>query len=216
MARNTPNLALRVWDGLMDLFNHSELASNWDKLDVHDHTGGGKGIPIPLGGIAPGAVGSPELQDNSVQTAKIQNSAVTELKIGPQAVATGRIKDDAVTDVKLATNSVITSKVANNAVTDAKLSTKFIRARVNADATLTGSGLTATNPVTGSYVITFTTPFTATPLVFAQPVVTDPSIKDIVATVISVNTMGAEILLRRTEGGTDVDNAFNFLAITAP
>lgn len=42
MARTTTNLALKVWDLSADLYNHTELAANWDKLDlvVLNRTGG--------------------------------------------------------------------------------------------------------------------------------------------------------------------------------
>lgn len=103
MPRNTPNMALRVWNALADKFNHAELASNWDKLDAHDHTGGGKGIPIPEGGLAPGAVNASALGSESVQTTKLQDRAVTSPKIGLGAVETGNLKDASVTRAKFDT-----------------------------------------------------------------------------------------------------------------
>lgn len=102
MARNTSNLILRVWDSLLDQFNHVELADNWDKLDAHDHTGSGKGLKIPAGGLANGAVTSSSIADDSVSTAKLANSAVTEAKLSPGSVTTTRVKDSAITSRKAA------------------------------------------------------------------------------------------------------------------
>lgn len=141
MPRNTPNLALRVWDALMDRFNHVELSQNWDKIDAHDHTGGGKGLPIPVGGLAPGAVNNLAIQDSAVSTAKIENAGVTEQKIALQAVNTGNIKNSAVTSDKLANSSVSTEKIAPQAVTSAKIADLAV-----------GTGQIANNAITAAKI----------------------------------------------------------------
>src|SRR3954451_17857595 len=63
MARNTPNFVLKVWDDLMDRFNHTELAANWDKLDAHDHTGATKGLKITNGALVDDAVDARVIND---------------------------------------------------------------------------------------------------------------------------------------------------------
>lgn len=119
--RNTPNLILRVWDNLMDHFNHTELAQNWDKIDAHDHTGSDKGLPIPQGGLAASAVDNPAIADGAVSTAKMENAAVTEPKLALGSVSTGRLADDSVTNQKLAPNAVTSSEVQNGSLTPSDL-----------------------------------------------------------------------------------------------
>jgi hypothetical protein len=43
-------MGLRIWNQLSDLYNHDQLADNWSKVDLHDHTPG-RGIRIPAEGI---------------------------------------------------------------------------------------------------------------------------------------------------------------------
>lgn len=119
--RDTTNLSLRVWDGLMDNFNHVELAQNWDKIDAHDHTGDDKGLPIPQGGLAASAVDGPAIADGAVSTAKLENAAVTEVKLNLSSVTTGRLANEAVTNAKLAPDAVTSAKVQNGSLTASDL-----------------------------------------------------------------------------------------------
>lgn len=60
MAFTSAKMGLRIWNLLTDLYDHSQLADNWAKLDYHDHSPG-KGVQIPTEGIADGAVTGPKL-----------------------------------------------------------------------------------------------------------------------------------------------------------
>lgn len=53
-------MGLRIWNLLTDLYDHSQLADNWAKVDYHDHSPG-KGVQIPTDGLADGAVTGPKL-----------------------------------------------------------------------------------------------------------------------------------------------------------
>lgn len=55
MAFTTAKMGLRVWNLLTDLYDHSQLADNWAKVDYHDHSPG-KGVQIPTEGIADAAI----------------------------------------------------------------------------------------------------------------------------------------------------------------
>ena len=57
----------------------------------------------------------------TVGTNDIDNSAVTSAKIGTGAVTTAKLGTSAVTAVKIAANAVETSKIKDSAVTDAKI-----------------------------------------------------------------------------------------------
>lgn len=60
MAISSPNMSLLIWNQGTDQYDHAQLANNWAKVDEHDHTSG-KGIQIPTGGIADGAITSPKI-----------------------------------------------------------------------------------------------------------------------------------------------------------
>lgn len=63
MAFTSAKMGLRIWNLLTDLYDHSQLADNWAKVDYHDHSAG-KGVQIPTEGLADGAVTGPKLATN--------------------------------------------------------------------------------------------------------------------------------------------------------
>jgi hypothetical protein len=73
MAQVSTNMALNVWNLTTDTFNHTELANNLNKIDVHDHTTG-KGVQIPTGGIANLAVTTAKIADANVTVGKIADA----------------------------------------------------------------------------------------------------------------------------------------------
>jgi hypothetical protein len=83
MASISTNLALHIWDQNNDFFSHTELADNFQKIDVHDHTGSGKGLAIPETGIA----------NNAITAGKIKDGEVIAGKLGPSSVVSSNIKD---------------------------------------------------------------------------------------------------------------------------
>jgi hypothetical protein len=99
--QTSPNLGLTIWDLTTDYFSRAELQANWEAIDDHDHTPG-KGAQIGVGGIANLAIGSAQLQDNSVTTAKIPNLGVTTAKINDLAITTGKLGAGVVTPDKVA------------------------------------------------------------------------------------------------------------------
>lgn len=70
---------------------------------------------------AAGSIGTAELADDGVTTAKIAAGAITVTELASNAVETAKIKDDAVTADKLATDAVETTKIKDANVTLAKL-----------------------------------------------------------------------------------------------
>lgn len=72
--------------------------------------------------IKPSSIGSSLINNDSVITSKIINSAVTADKLAANAVTTVKILDSAVTASKLATDSVTTVKILAGNVTNAKMS----------------------------------------------------------------------------------------------
>ena len=107
--------------------------------DIDDGTAGdidfsreGSGTTSNLqGDIRAGSVGSTELANNAVTSAKLGGSAVGNSELANSAVSTNKIADDAVTRAKigaaavgateLGTSAVTTAKIADDAVTTDKL-----------------------------------------------------------------------------------------------
>lgn len=117
---NSANMNLVKWPDLTDNFSHTELATNFDLIDSHDHTTG-KGVQIPYGGLAALSVDQAVLRDASVGTTKLIDAAVTTVKIADANVTTPKIPDSGITTVKIADANVTTAKIASGNVTDTKL-----------------------------------------------------------------------------------------------
>jgi hypothetical protein len=86
----TPNMGLITWPNLNDVFNHTQLATNFTALDQHDHTSG-KGVPVGAGGIGALAVGTTQLQDTAVTTSKLTDLSVTTPKLADNNVTLGKL-----------------------------------------------------------------------------------------------------------------------------
>jgi hypothetical protein len=56
-------MGLSIWNLLTDPYDHAQLADNFSKIDLHDHTPG-RGIQIPTEGITDGAVTAAKLAAN--------------------------------------------------------------------------------------------------------------------------------------------------------
>lgn len=61
----------------MDPYNHDQLADNWSKLDLHDHTPG-RGVQIPTEGIADGAITSAKLGTIAISSSQITDGTITD------------------------------------------------------------------------------------------------------------------------------------------
>jgi hypothetical protein len=82
------------------------------------------------------------LEDGSVSSLKLANSAVTESKIDNNAVSSLKLANSAVTESKIANNAVTEYKIANGAVTNAKLAgTISIDSQKITDGAITASKL---------------------------------------------------------------------------
>ena len=80
MATTLPNMSLRQWNLASDPFSRAELADNFQKLDDHDHTTG-KGVQVPSGGIANGAVTNAKLATSAVDGTKVLNGSLTDVEL---------------------------------------------------------------------------------------------------------------------------------------
>lgn len=91
------------------------------------------------------AVKSANLNTGAVKTGKIHNGAVSSDKLGTNAVTTTKIADNAVTSGKLADQAVSTTKLADNAVTSAKVADNSLTAGDVAPDTFLAANGTATD-----------------------------------------------------------------------
>lgn len=82
-----------------------------------------------MGGDLTGTFPNPEIAPGAVGTDKLDDDSVTAEKIGPLAVGTGQIDDGAVTPAKIQSAAVQTQKLADDAVTSAKLGPRSLRGR---------------------------------------------------------------------------------------
>jgi hypothetical protein len=120
--------------------------------------------------IAAGAVAEADIADGAVTSAKIAAGAVVEADIASNAVTTAKIADANVTAVKLASNAVETAKIADANVTTAKIADANITAAKLASSLPRGvvayvrqeSGAQSANSMFGAIIglNTFTTTFT--------------------------------------------------------
>ena len=72
-----------------------------------------------------GSIGTAQIADDAITTAKILNANVTTAKIANNAITTALILDDNVTTAKIPDNAITTAKIPDDAITAAKLQRKF-------------------------------------------------------------------------------------------
>jgi hypothetical protein len=77
-------------------------------------------------GIDDGSVGTDQLANLAVTTAKIDALAVTTAKLGDAAVTTAKLDDGAVTNLKLAADAIDTTKLLDGAVLSSKLADRAV------------------------------------------------------------------------------------------
>lgn len=70
MASTTPNMGLIKWTAGTDPYDHSQLASNFQRVDEHDHTSG-KGVRLKGASLENEAVDTTQLKDKSVTNSKL-------------------------------------------------------------------------------------------------------------------------------------------------
>jgi hypothetical protein len=90
MSSTSNYMKLTVWDQGTDLFNYTELANNFTRIDAHNHANG-NGVQISADGIASASITNDKLAsasvdytnliNNSVRTAAIQDANVTKSKL---------------------------------------------------------------------------------------------------------------------------------------
>ncbi len=73
MAFTTAKMGLKIWNLLTDLYDHTQIADNWAKVDYHDHSPG-KGVQIPTDGIADGAITATKLAASTDPTGAFAGS----------------------------------------------------------------------------------------------------------------------------------------------
>ncbi len=130
----SPRMSLKIWNAASDPYDHEQLADNWLKVDLHDHSQG-RGTPIPTAGIQDGAVTAQKiapgtiaaaLGNGSIKAQHIDTGAVISGKLGPTAVDTANIAYGAVKTDQLDNSSVTSAKIGPLQVTNAKMATDSV------------------------------------------------------------------------------------------
>lgn len=76
--RTSAKMSLRIWNLLLDPYDHEQLADNWAKVDAHDHSPG-RGVLIPTEGIAPEAISFPLIAKSTFPEISATGGEVTIL-----------------------------------------------------------------------------------------------------------------------------------------
>lgn len=76
--RTLPNMALTMWDQIEDLYDHVQLATNFAKLDAHDHTPG-RGVQLTTESIETGSITTPLLATAGVTKEKLSSELQTDI-----------------------------------------------------------------------------------------------------------------------------------------
>jgi hypothetical protein len=117
MATTTPLMALQSWDQVGDIYDHTQLANNWSKVDQHDHTSG-KGKQIPTAGIEDDAITAAKLASVPlIDTAQLIDGAVTTAKILDGTIIAGDLADNAIETAKIKDGAVTAAKITSEAWT---------------------------------------------------------------------------------------------------
>ncbi len=111
----TPNMGLTAWTLPSDPYDHSQLASNFAAIDVHDHTQG-KGRQVPRQGIANGAIDGSKIAGNAINpTVHIPDRSIPQAKLGFDSVGADEIIDGSIGPDELDGNADY-SKIAGSIV----------------------------------------------------------------------------------------------------
>jgi hypothetical protein len=84
MASTTVNMGLIKWTEGSDPYDHTQLATNFQKIDEHDHTSG-KGARLKGSSLEAEAIGTAQLANASVTNAKLAGG-ITADKLTPEIV----------------------------------------------------------------------------------------------------------------------------------
>ena len=79
--QTTVNMGLIKWNESLDLYDHTQLAGNFQLVDEHDHTAG-KGKRLKGSSLENEAIDTAQLKDKSVTNAK-RAGGITADKLAP-------------------------------------------------------------------------------------------------------------------------------------
>lgn len=111
-------MSLVVWNNPEDPYNYEQLATNWARVDQHDH-GEGKGAKIKASDLEWNEFRASSLAENSINGNVIKETSIPSNRLKEQIGAS-----------QLASEAVETSKIKKEAVTTEKISEATINAIV--------------------------------------------------------------------------------------
>ncbi len=114
----TSNLGLVVWDDETDLYEHSQLADNFVRIDEHSHLGGLSEALNSHGELTGGGHWTALGNGLAIKTGAIEPEAILRYLIKQRAVGHGQLDVEAVEAENIQKESIENKHLANSSVND--------------------------------------------------------------------------------------------------
>lgn len=190
-------MGLTSWDQIGDNYNYSQLAGNWQIIDYHDHSPG-RGVPLPVGALAAGAVTSPAIAAGTIGPQHLTSNLVQDLGLGGTgrgAISTAIAQTTNASETWLATPDQVSNIVLD---TNGLILVDFQALwKVTANTGYAYITLNGTNVVSSGANNTFPVASTTTTSTHLSPLFTNGSG---LATVTSTTTDSSEVLTGQIVG----------------
>lgn len=89
----SPNMSLTVWDQNNDLYDHTQLADNFERIDGHNHEGPPNGVQLGTNALLDFAVTAPKIADNAAVPRVIPDLSITGAKIAENTIPISKLID---------------------------------------------------------------------------------------------------------------------------
>src|ERR1700747_383112 len=98
----TPNMSLFAWTSSDDDFDHTQLATNFQRTDAHDHTPG-KGVLLDgTAAIIPGSITDRSIAAGTITGDKLASGTITDGDIAAGTITGDRLVPGTITPTQLA------------------------------------------------------------------------------------------------------------------
>jgi hypothetical protein len=107
----TPNMSLFAWTSTDDDFDHTQLATNFQRADAHNHTPG-KGVLLDgTAAIIPGSITATAIEPGSITGTLIATGTITDNNIASGTITGDRIAASTIHGSNIAANTIEGSNI---------------------------------------------------------------------------------------------------------